>query len=72
MGANVITGAFAGLFLLVSLYFLVGIRAETPNWHYDFENPAWGKFLVGAVYVGVTILCVWAFLHGHPTTHHGA
>ncbi len=55
--------------LAVALYFFVGIRAESPNWHYDFESPAWAKFLVGAVYVGVTVLCVWALIHGHGPVH---
>ncbi|HKB79336.1 MAG TPA: hypothetical protein VKH35_06430 [Thermoanaerobaculia bacterium] len=64
MGVNVIFGLFAGLFLVASIYFLAGIRRDR-NWHEDFESPAWGKFLVGAVYIAVTVLLIWALLHGH-------
>lgn len=70
MGANVIAGALAVLFLAVSLYFLAGMRASSPSWHYNFEDPAWAKFLVAAVYIGATLLFVWALTHGQGPMHH--
>lgn len=69
MGVNLIAGALAILFFAVSLYCLGSIRAEPADWHYDFEDPAWAKFLVSVVYIGATLLLVWALRHGQPVHH---
>jgi hypothetical protein len=57
-------GLLGLLSLAVALCFAVGLRAALP-WNADvFENVAWGKFFVGAVYAGLSVLLFWLFFHG--------
>jgi hypothetical protein len=53
---------FLGLVSLgVAIYFAVGLRSALP-WHTDvFENIAFGKFFVGAVYGCLAVLFFWMY-----------
>jgi hypothetical protein len=56
-------GLLAVLSLAVAVYVVAAMRTALPLQPDVFENVAWGKFFVGAVYGGLAVLCFWMFLH---------
>jgi hypothetical protein len=55
-------GVFAALWLIVSIYFVSGIRTAFGVRADFFESVAWGKFFAGAVYAGLSVLFFWMCL----------
>lgn len=56
-------GLLALMSLVIAVFFVASMRTPLPVHPDVFENVAWGKFFVGAVYGALAVLCFWMFLH---------